>query len=167
MFAILNQRCQCRPGHVCRMDDGCIPKDILYSKLATGERATGRPTLRYKDACKRDLEACGISPADLEKATSDHTGWRSAVKAGVKLAEEKRETHWEDRKMRRQQRLQSPPAPNTPASCATDMQIQNWSPQPKPALQLYLRLTNWCKLHCLTRQTDAIITIIIPMVGRL
>jgi hypothetical protein len=43
------------------MDDGRIPKDILY-----GELATGRPALCYKDFCKRDLKSCNISPADLE-----------------------------------------------------------------------------------------------------
>ena len=30
-------------------------KDVLYGELATGSRPTGRPALRYKDVCKRDL----------------------------------------------------------------------------------------------------------------
>ena len=44
-------------GHVCRMEDGRIPKDILYGELATGQRNTGRPHLRFKDVCKRDMRA--------------------------------------------------------------------------------------------------------------
>ena len=75
MFAILTQRRLRWLGHVCRMEDGRIPKDILYSELATGTRPTGRPALRFKDACKRDLKTCGISTADLEQATSDRTQW--------------------------------------------------------------------------------------------
>jgi hypothetical protein len=37
------------------MDDGRIPKDILFGELATGTLQTGRPGQRYKDVCKRDL----------------------------------------------------------------------------------------------------------------
>ncbi len=38
-----------------RTDDSCIPKDLLYSELASGAKARGRPTLCYKDICKRDM----------------------------------------------------------------------------------------------------------------
>lgn len=60
MFAILNQTCQCLLGHVNRMEDGHIPKDILHSELASRTQPTGRPTLCYKDTCKRDLKTFGI-----------------------------------------------------------------------------------------------------------
>ncbi len=35
--------------------------DLLYSKLANGARAWGRPTLRYKDTCKRDMRDVNIN----------------------------------------------------------------------------------------------------------
>ena len=35
---------------------------MLYGELATGLRPAGRPTLRYKDVCKRDLRAGDIGP---------------------------------------------------------------------------------------------------------
>ena len=107
MFAILNQRRLRWLGHVCRMEDGRIPKDILYGELATGTRPTGRPALRYKDACKRILKACGVNPVDLECLSTDRSGWRSTVKAGTLLAEKKREHQCEERRTRRRQRLQS------------------------------------------------------------
>ena len=54
------------------MEDGCIPKDLLYVEVVTGKRSTGRPQLRYKDTCKRHLTALGIN-ADMtwEAAAAD------------------------------------------------------------------------------------------------
>ena len=43
MFTLLRQRRLRWLGHVRRMEDGRIPKDILYGQLATGKRRTGRP----------------------------------------------------------------------------------------------------------------------------
>ena len=47
-------------GHVRRMDDGRIPKCILYGELAFGRRTTGHPHLRYKRVCVRDMKAVDI-----------------------------------------------------------------------------------------------------------
>ena len=63
IFALLAQRRLRWLGHVRRMDDSRIPKDLLYRELADGARSRGRPSLRYKDSCKRDLKEAGI---DLE-----------------------------------------------------------------------------------------------------
>ena len=35
-------------GHVPRMKDGRIPKDLLYGELARGKRPTERPQVRFK-----------------------------------------------------------------------------------------------------------------------
>ncbi|GFR69794.1 hypothetical protein ElyMa_003766800 [Elysia marginata] len=69
LFAILSQRCQRWLGHVCRMEDSRIPKVFLYGELASGSRLTGRPTLRFKDVCKKDLKTCGIQPPELDSQT--------------------------------------------------------------------------------------------------
>ena len=107
-----------------RKKDQGHPKDIMYGELTTGTRPTGRPTLRYKDVCKRDLKTCSISPGNLESATADRTLWRSTVKAGVKQAELKRESQWEVKRTRRQQRLQSAPIPPTPTNDFTCAKCQ-------------------------------------------
>ena len=52
--------------HVRRMEDGRIPKDILYGELALGRRTTGRPHLRYKDVCVRDMKAVDIDTMSWE-----------------------------------------------------------------------------------------------------
>ena len=44
-------------GHIMRMGDERIPKSMLYSELVDGTRKRGRPTLRFKDVCKRDLKS--------------------------------------------------------------------------------------------------------------
>ncbi len=43
------------------MNDGRIPKDPLYDELTNGARARGRPTLHYKDTCKRDMRGININ----------------------------------------------------------------------------------------------------------
>ena len=45
MYTLLRQRRLHWIGHVHKMDNGCIPKDLLYSELATGKRKKGSPHL--------------------------------------------------------------------------------------------------------------------------
>ena len=96
MFALLSQRRLRWLGHVSRMDDGRIPKDLLYGELATGPRPTGRPTLRFKDVCKRDLKAGNINLAGWEALAADQSHWRPAVKVGTQACEERREEQWDE-----------------------------------------------------------------------
>ena len=55
MYILLRQCRLLRLPHVRRMEDGSIPKYILYGELALGRRTTGRPHLRYKDVCVREM----------------------------------------------------------------------------------------------------------------
>ncbi len=109
MHALLSQRRLRWLGHVCRMQDGRIPKVIMYGELASGTRPTGRPALRYKDVCKRDLKAGSLHPADLEAATADRVSWRLAIRTSIKLSEGKREDQWEEKRQRRWQGAESVP----------------------------------------------------------
>ncbi|KAI8482321.1 hypothetical protein Bbelb_399120 [Branchiostoma belcheri] len=86
MYALLSQRRLRWLGHVSRMDDGRIPKDVLYGELATGARPAGRPVLRYKDVLKRDMKAGGIDQTSWETVAADRSRWRQAVKTGHKPA---------------------------------------------------------------------------------
>ena len=89
MYTLLRQ---CRLqwlGHVCRMEDGRIPKDILYGELALGVRTTCRPHLGYKDVCIRDMKAVDIDTMSWEGLAADRTGWRSALKQHIKTVEDK------------------------------------------------------------------------------
>ena len=68
MYTLLSQRRLRRLGHVHRMANGRIPRDMLYGELVTGTRTVGRPYLRYRDTCKRDMKVAGIDTTTWEAA---------------------------------------------------------------------------------------------------
>ncbi|CAH3038827.1 unnamed protein product [Porites evermanni] len=72
----------------------------------------GRPNLRFKDVCKRDLKAGSIKPCRLGSCR-DRGHRRLAVKAGTAASEERREEQWDERRDRRRLRAASiPTEPN-------------------------------------------------------
>ena len=112
MHCILKQKRLRWLGHVCRMQDRRIPKDLLFGELALGTRPRGRPNLRYKDVCKRDLKECGINPADLQAAASDRAKWRGTIGLGSRQAEERRISL--KKKRREERKLRAASTPSTP-----------------------------------------------------
>ena len=89
------------------MEDRRIPKDILYSELATGTRPTRRPTASFKDVCKQGVKAGNNNFPGLEALAAVQSHWRLAVKAGTQACEERREEQWDERRERRQLRAAS------------------------------------------------------------
>ena len=75
-------------GHVTRMEDGRISKDLLHGELATEKRPTGRPQLRFKDICKRGLQAFGTNIDSWKVAATDRDTWRHTVKVWLSQYEE-------------------------------------------------------------------------------
>ena len=87
-------------GDVRRMDDGRIPKYILYGELALGRRTTGHPHLRYKYVCVRDMKAVDIDTMSWEGLAADRTKWRSALKQHLKTGKDKLMTDAADTRAR-------------------------------------------------------------------
>ena len=88
-------------GHLSRMSDDRMPKNILYGELREGGRSRGRPKLRYKDVCKSTLAELSIDTAAWEALASMRPEWRTAVNSGAARYEERRrERH--DAKRRQQ-----------------------------------------------------------------
>lgn len=78
-------------GHVIRMDDERIPKQLLFGELAQGYRNRGRPCKRFKDTLKDSLKWCGLKPAEMVHAAQDRQKWRALTKkASASLEEERR-----------------------------------------------------------------------------
>jgi hypothetical protein len=74
-------------GHTCRMKDGRIPKDILYGELQMGKRSRGRPLLRYKDVCKRDMKDTEIEIESWEQDATNRVAWREKIRKGIETKE--------------------------------------------------------------------------------
>lgn len=118
LYTLLRQRRLRWLGHVHRMDDGRIPKDILYGELASGRRSTGRPQLRYKDVVKRDMKALDINTATWEGAAADRATWRRTLKEHLKTGEEKLMNAAADKRALRKERNTSD-QPETTHKCDT------------------------------------------------
>ncbi|XP_047740100.1 uncharacterized protein LOC125179048 [Hyalella azteca] len=104
LLSVLSERCLKWLGHVSRMGAGRIPKDLLYGELVEGRRKTGRPKLRLKDICMRDLKRCRIDPSSWQTQAADRQGWRRAVGQAVSCAEVERRDGDSQRRFRRKQR---------------------------------------------------------------
>ena len=80
MFVLLSQRRLVWLAHICRMEDGRIPKD-------SGARSVGRPAVRFKDACKRYIKAAliGIQSWELRNYWRQVVSRRKAEEMGNEL----------------------------------------------------------------------------------
>ena len=118
MVTLLRQRRLRWLGHVRRMEDGRIPKDILYGQLAAGKRRTGRPQLRYSDACKRDMKALNIDPRDWEELAADRPKWRATLTTHLKTSEKHMSAAAEEKRAKRKEsQLQTSVDCDTPHRC--------------------------------------------------
>ena len=128
------------------MEDGRIPKDLLYGQLAPGCRPVGRPALRYKDVCKRDLKLTDINPDSWEKLADDRDGWRHAVRDGVSRGKVKKNLQLEDKRSKRKERQQTvdsnqPSTPGVALNRKTDPILRTpLSPETEGCLLLLLSL---------------------------
>ena len=63
-------------GHVHRMLDSRIPKQLLYGQLAEIGRSQGSQRKRYKHHLCLTLKSCDISNSSWESVASDRLQWR-------------------------------------------------------------------------------------------
>ena len=79
MYELLSQKNLRWAGHVHRMDNTRLPKQILYSQLKEGTRGIGRPRLRFKDTFKRNLKDLKIPFGSWQSLSKDRCKWRSTI----------------------------------------------------------------------------------------
>ena len=75
-------------GHVVRMEDDRIPKQLLFGELEQGHRRQGRPCKRFKDTVKAGLKWCGIPPTELVATALDRQRWRTLTQSASSALEE-------------------------------------------------------------------------------
>ena len=145
MFAMLSQRRLRWLGHIRRMEDSHLPKDVLYGELTSGSRPVGRPMLCYKDV--------EINLDSWEAAAADHSNWRHMVRTMVRRAEARREELWHGK--REQQRARAASAPSQPASYT----CSNCNKDCLSRIGLYShsRTDISGAVHCLSRQMETTI----------
>jgi hypothetical protein len=80
-------------GHVVRMQDSRLPRQLLYSELSNGHRSKGRPKLRYKDTLKKSLHNCKIDCIHWEDLTRNRPKWRQATHTGAGAFEALRQSN--------------------------------------------------------------------------
>ena len=66
-------------GHVTRMDDSRLPKQLFYAELSTGKRDQGGQRKRYKDALKATLKASNIPVDEWQGIAQDRSAWRAEI----------------------------------------------------------------------------------------
>ena len=81
--AMLNQAQLRWSGHVTRMDDSRLPKQLFHAELSTGKRHKGGQKKRYKDVLKSTLKAYNISVDEWQALAQDRPAWRAAIRKGT------------------------------------------------------------------------------------
>ena len=82
-------------GHVVRMEDERIPKQLFYGELMTGKRPQHKPKKRFKDCIKNNLKAFKIPVENWETLAKSRTEWRQLLKRGAEVSEKERIDHAE------------------------------------------------------------------------
>ena len=94
-------------GHVSRMSDNRIPKQMFYGELAQGKRKVGGQRKRYKDNLKVSLKDFSINPDSWETLASDRPTWRKLVAKGANSSETQRRLQAETKRELRKARSSS------------------------------------------------------------
>ena len=95
-------------GHVTRMDDSRLPKQLFHAELSTGKRHKGGQRMRYKDVLKSTLKAYNIPVDEWQALAQDQLAWRAAIHEGTKHFEKSRLQSLDDKRSARKNRVPNP-----------------------------------------------------------
>ena len=104
MFTVIRTRRLRWIGHLRRMNNNRIPKQIFYGELKMGKRPRGRPKLRYKDVCRKSLKEFEIEEGRWEEAAENRKKWRRLVSKGAQTYEKSTLDKLEDDRQKRKER---------------------------------------------------------------
>ena len=75
-------------GHLARMQDCRLPKQLFFGELSNGSRARHGQKKRFRDVIRVNLSHMKLGVKDFESACGDRGKWRSLVHCGAKSFEE-------------------------------------------------------------------------------
>jgi len=90
-------------GHVVRMEDDWIPKQVFFGHLSSGKRSQCGPIMRYKDTVKTNMKRCGLRPQSLSTAPFDRAQWRTTCQSAIASFEESRVAELDRKRAARKQ----------------------------------------------------------------
>ena len=128
--AVLIMKAQLKStGHVMRMEDSRLPKQIFCSELARGTRRQGGQTKRYKDSLKNSLCACDTPVKGWAHLAADRSAWRLGTHNGAHAIEERRLSQLDTKRQARKEAKTNPAAavacPVCGRICASEFGLQS------------------------------------------
>ena len=91
-------------GHVVRMGDDRLPKQILYSHIESSKRLPGGQKKRYKDNLKTTLKKCHIDVERWEDLCNERVSWHVAISEDTAKFEKERISHLVQKRLDRKER---------------------------------------------------------------
>ena len=80
-------------GHLARLGDERLPKQMFYGELTEGKWARHKPKLRFKDCLKTSLKQANIGIDNWEDSAEDRASWRKMIDDGSNSFESRRVHH--------------------------------------------------------------------------
>jgi len=105
-------------GHVLRMPDNRLPRQVMYGQLTRGTRTVGAPKKRWKDTLAMSLRSFSIEPHRFEEAAGDRGSWRQVCRRGSELFEAERSRQRAERRARQREAAQRPMGGEFSLACA-------------------------------------------------
>ena len=119
-------------GHVRRMPDTRVPKQLLYAELSSGKRKTGGQWKRYKDQLKANLKKCEMD-LQWETRADDRAYWRRTSRMGVANLARRRITTEADKRARpKNRKYDNDTSDSAVCVCNVQSQIQDFPKEAAP-----------------------------------
>jgi len=75
-------------GHLVRMEDTRIPKQLFFGELRDGSRPQHKPKKRFRDSVNLNLKRMQVPLKNFEAECADRSKWRNSVYVGAKRLED-------------------------------------------------------------------------------